>query len=69
MVVEYRIGERREVGHVGRGIEESFIEANVCFWIDVRNRVVGIISSLEFWLIVARSSLAENFSGAFQGVA
>ena len=43
IVLGYRIGKRRDLGHLDRGIKGSFIEANMCDQIDLDSRASGII--------------------------
>lgn len=61
MVVEYRIGERRELGHVCRGIKESLIEAKAIDRIDIENSAIGIIIPWDHE--GARETVVENVSG------
>ena len=55
---------------MGRGIERRSIEENVCDWIDLEDRVVGMFvpGDQNDWLGVTTGVLADLFSGAFQGL-
>ena len=52
------------------GIERGPIEADVCDWIYLKNRIVGIIVlwGQDIWLSATRGVLAERISCAFQGL-
>ena len=56
---------------MGSGIERGPIEANVCNWIYLKNRIVSIIVpwGQDVWLGATRGVLAERVSCAFQGMA
>lgn len=67
MALGHRIGERRELGYLDRGIEKSLFVAKVGDRIDLENRVVStiVLWSQDVGLIVVRGILAEHFLGAF----
>ena len=55
---------------MGSGIERGPIEADVCNWIYLKDRIVGIIVpwGQDVWLGNNRGDLAERISCAFQGL-
>ena len=70
MVIENRVGKRRELCRMGSGSERGLIEADVCNWVYLKDRIVGIIVpwGQDVWLGATRGVLAERISCAFKGL-
>ena len=70
MVIGNRVGTRLELCRLGSGIQKGPNEADVCNWVYLKNRIVGVIVpwGQDVWLGAARSVLAERISCAFQGL-
>ena len=70
MVIGNRFGKHRELCRIGSRSEGGPIEADVCNWIYLKDRIVGIIVpwGQDVWLGDTRGGLAERISCAFQGL-
>ena len=68
MVIWNRIGKHREL--YKKGSTRGPIEPDMCNWIYLKTRIVGIIVPWDqaVWLGAIRGVLAERISCAFQGL-